>query len=280
MFFRGLGNHKGNQTSNFDYRIFPSYKCPIDNNGKLIIPHYARKIRFDVGLSQTAHIAQFWMDSDEELFVICIEPNRYNLARIISGTGTWLYKLNPGLIDKRCYLLPYAAKNINAPELTTFFCTADDSGCSSVHKPIDHVVKREVHVESINLNWILRSICDKRFPIIDYIKLDCQAEDGNIIMSILESIERVAVITFEHESSQYYSNIQELEYYKRILIENGFFEANLENFEKYKLSSSLFHVDDPTYINTRHVDYVRSSNTIYTQSNSTIITKIKNIELT
>ena len=93
-------------------------------------------------------------------------------------------------------------------------------------------------------------------------------------MSILDSISRIAVITFEHEDEQYHTNIRDLGFYKNVILQHQFFEVNSMNLAKYDLNPDLFIVDDPTFINKEHLPYIRSNNFIYTQSNKTIVNKL------
>lgn len=270
MLFQGLGQIDKLTTHDITSIVsFPSYQSPL-TDGFIRIPKHVTNVRLDVGLSETAHISQYWLDHDPDTFVLCLEPNRRNLVRIISGTGRWIYKLDPKLIDIRCYILPYAAKDIPEPARSLFYCTANDPGCSSLLQPIEFDIAKESYVECINLAQLIGLISPKRFPFIDYIKLDCQGADYEILRSLRTVASRISVITYEYEPGQYYNSCDSLYKYSSLMTSLGLLEATSENLIKWRIDPGKFLVDDPTYFNPLSAAFISASARMYIQSNSFI----------
>jgi hypothetical protein len=122
----------------------------------------------------------------------------------------------------------------------------DDCGTSSLHKPNECIlgsVKKITTVPVFSLKHFFDIFDWDRFPYIEYIKIDAQGSDYNILLSAGEYLkERVVYITAEPECAQYENcennNINNM---KHFLQSQGFIEIRHPN------------TSDPTFINEKYM---------------------------
>lgn len=230
-----------------DYIIInPLEKLKID------IPTEITNIKIDVGLSYNAPQSNKWLKNNPNTYIIGIEPNIENVLTIlnknikkrnISHSEPLLDKY----INKNMIILPIALDNVEKISKMKFYCMKKDSGCSSLLEPIDYnlgPVKKITEVPVYPLSIILELIDWNKYSYIDYIKVDAQGSDLNIIKSAGNYLkEKVVFITIEEEHRAYKDCINN----------------NIEEFDKYLNSQNFIRIShpntvDPTYLNKKFID--------------------------
>lgn len=216
------------------------------------IPLNIKRIKIDVGLSYNAPQSQQWLEHNEDLFVFGFEPNSENIASIMSGN---IEKRHPchgqPLSSKnaeRFCLIPVALENVETETEMLFYETTNDSGTSSLNKPIEShlgVIKQSRKVPVFALRHFFDVFDWERFPYIEYLKIDAQGSDLNILKSAGRYLkERVLYVTAEAEMHTY----------------EGISENNLCNIDKYMGENGFIRVThpntcDPTYLNMHLMEH-------------------------
>jgi FkbM family methyltransferase len=228
------------------------------SNGKIVIPEWVTSIKIDVGLSYDAPHTQNWIDADPGTLVFCFEANPrwikyltthpkdrdYNF-KDYQAVRAYPYKeLEFENIGRRCFIFPVALHNVPEPTTMDFYITNVSEGCCSLLKPasnfssVDEVVK----VPVFSLTDFFKLLPDDR--IIDYIKIDVQGADIDVIKGAGDYItDHVVYITAEPETIQY---------------ENSS-ENNPENMTIYMNTKGFIRVGhcnthDPTFLNKKFID--------------------------
>lgn len=212
------------------------------------IPENIKHIKIDVGLSYGANQSQVWLNHDQDTFVFGFEPNPECIESIRKGN---IIKRHPSHGDclsnenaKRLQLIPIALDDVSEMKEMDFFAMLNDCGTSSLLQPIDArigPIKDIIKVPVYSLKSFFDFFPWNRFEYIEYIKIDAQGSDLNIIKSAGKYLqERIVFVTLEPESNAYancsnntISNI--IEY----MVSNGFEKITHPN------------TDDPTFLNKK-----------------------------
>lgn len=160
------------------------------------------KLRIDVGLSYNMPHTVEWLETFNDVFVIGIEPHPENFQsceNILSNSN----------FKDRCYLIEAAIDNVKEPLKKTFYGlggeeTRDDPGTSSLKKPIgkfENCIKNIYNVNALPLSYILKNI---EYKEIDYVKVDTQGNDLNVLKSLDHHLKKVFWIQSEYDSSSTY----------------------------------------------------------------------------
>lgn len=213
------------------------------------IPENITKIKIDIGLSYNAPQSQVWLENDPDLFVFGFEPNPECIECIQNGN---IQKKDPShgtpikqeYLDTRFHLIPVALGNVVAPTTMDFYQMKNDCGTSSLYSPSDSSigpVKQIVKVPVYSLKHFFDCFSWDRFEYIEYIKIDAQGSDLDILMGAGDYLkERVVYITAEPEFASYsncsHNNTNSISHY---LIN--------QNFEKIDHP----YTSDPTFINKK-----------------------------
>lgn len=239
------------------------------------IPENIKSARIDVGMSSTGPNAAFWLNKYDNMAVIGIEPNPINFQRILDGqfivggeiqivANENIVRIGHGdtlcnYIDKGNYFLGFEAAIDNVENITkkTFYCTdITNTGCSSLHKPIDERLngvktEKEIDVDVISLQKLLENFPFNQIPVIEFLKTDTQSNDLNVVKSCGKYLERVCFIFSEYYAHSAYegekNQIQCLQEFDEFMKENG--------FKQYYYSGT-----DVAYINTNLIPYIISHN--------------------
>ena len=215
------------------------------------IPPVIKRIKIDIGLSYNAPHSQIWLDHDADLFVFGFEPNPESV-KCLQGNSIEKREANHGqpLSQKnkpRFHLFPFALSNVEEPTEMDFYIMQKDCGTSSLHEPCDVTlgpIQNKVKVPVFSLAHFFQSFPNDRFPIIEYIKVDAQGSDLDILKGAKHYLsEHVVFITAEPESKQYKdceSNAEE--HLAKFMKENGFFQIQHPN------------TSDPTFVNQRFLE--------------------------
>lgn len=221
------------------------------------IPKNIKRIKLDIGLSYNAPQTQQWLEHDNDLFVFGFEPNSDGYTSILKGN---IQKINiehskpienKFIYSKLC-LIPVALGNVENKSEMDFYKMSIDCGTSSLKQPVDKTigpVKEIVKVDVYSLKHFFDIFDWNRFPYIEYIKIDAQGSDYDILVSAGDYLKRVVYITAEAESSQYLNSSQNsLNNFQSYLATLGFVEINHPN------------TNDPTFINN---NYMHIKDTIF-----------------
>ena len=232
------------------FRQFVSQYVPLDAvGGKISIPREVKHIKLDIGLSYNAPMSQQWLSCEDDLLVFGFEPNPTSVGMIRTGG----IKLQPShgepldtkYLDKSFFLIP-CALGLSEAHTIKFYITKNDSGCSSVYEPAFFEVEDVVEVPIFSLSDFFDLFPFDRHPVVEYIKIDAQGSDLDIVKGAGHYLsDRVVYITLEAENGQYKNtknSASEIESYMRSI---GFIRHRSGN------------TSDPTYMNSRFSDYVR-----------------------
>jgi hypothetical protein len=227
------------------------------------IPDNIKSIKIDIGLSYGANQSNVWFENDknEELFVFGFEPNPDCLSVLYTGNIQVQHPAHPSAIaDKylksRFAILPVALSNFKEEKTLDFFMMQRDCGTSSLYTPVDPFIGPVKEVVKIPV-FSLKHFFDAfkwwdRFPYIEYIKIDAQGSDFDIILGAEHYLkERVVYITAEPEIYQYSGCGHNSEYNMTSYMESIGFER-------------VYHPNthDPTYINKKFL-HLKESIYIY-----------------
>jgi FkbM family methyltransferase len=216
----------------------------------VVIKENITHIKIDIGLSYNAPQSRLWLEKEANLLVIGFEPHTESIKNI----ETDVIPKNIFMRD-RFFIFPVALQNVNEPCEMKFYKTRNDPGTSSLYKPIDKklgMYKEEASVQVYSLKHFFEFFPFDKFGYIEYIKIDAQGSDYDILLSAGDYLrERVVFITAEPEDSQY-ENCN---------------HNNTKNIEEYLLSQNFVRIydrptSDPTFLNKK---FQHLADTIYIQ---------------
>jgi len=223
------------------------------------LPNNCNKLYVDVGLSSEAIQSQSWLEHDKDIFVVGFEPSPEARKKIIiertDVDHRWLRTEN----HCRIKIEPMALSSSIGTAM--FYRPSIDVGCSSLYKPKDNScgiqpqfngVKESFEVQTTTLkdyfnenDWLL-----KRFSRIEYIKLDAQGADLEIIRSSIDFIkENVVWLTAEGDGGYYeQDHLSANDFCSgqniiKTMTQAGFRQVNHRN------------TSDPTFYNPKFTDY-------------------------
>lgn len=223
----------------------------LDTRGKMLIPDHIKHIKLDIGLSYSAPMSQYWLTHENDLIVFGFEPNPDNVNSIINGAikrdRSHGEPLETKFVGKNFFLIPCA---LGVSESTTIkFNVTKDCGCSSIYMPKFFEMEKVIEVPIFSLEKFFEIFPLDTHPVIDYIKIDTQGSDLDIVKSGGKYIaDHVIYITIEAENSQYEGTTnseQEIDKY-----------MNSIGFKRYKSS----YTSDPTYFNLKFSEYIKNNN--------------------
>jgi hypothetical protein len=234
------------QTSQ-DLKTIVSKVIPLRADGKIEIPAHIKHIKLDIGLSYSAPMSQYWLTQEEDLWVFGFEPNPAAVSSILQGaiarhSGS---PLNKKYIGKRFFLIP-CALGLPTSSMVKFFVTSNDCGCSSIYLPKYFDIERVIEVPIFSLSDFFDLFPFDAHPVIDYIKIDTQGSDLNIVKSAGHYLnDRVIYVTLEAENDQYENTVNSSEDIENYMKSIGF------------VRDLSWNTEDPTYFNPRYSDYIQ-----------------------
>ena len=208
-------------------------------------------IKLDIGLSYNAPQSQNWLENDSNLLVVGFEPNpecieSINNKQIIKKHHLHGKPIEDKYIGTKFFLIPFALANVNKIEMLDFYKMTNDVGTSSLFKPIDKnlgPIKEIIQVPVISLKLFFDNFPWNKFEIIEYIKIDAQGADYNILLGAGDYLkERVVYITAEPESSAYIGSYNNT-------TNNMIIYLKSQGFEQIQHPNT----SDPTFINTKFI---------------------------
>lgn len=240
-----------------DFKSFIQSIVPLRNDGKIAIPASLHHVKLDIGLSYSAPMSQQWLLRENDLIVFGFEPNPASVASILRG-ATKQHPLHGDPVDvcfinTRFFLIP-CALGISEGKTVPFYVTAGDCGCSSLFKPKTIPVEQVIEVPLFPLSDFFELFPFDTHPVIDYIKIDAQGADLDIVKSAGHYLaEHVVYITIEAEDNQYEGTVNNFDAIDSYMKSIG--------FKPYRSSCTM----DPTYLNSNYIEYAKQHHIIIFQ---------------
>lgn len=226
----------------------------FDDDGFIKIPQWVKRVKIDVGLSDGAPQSAKWLEQEPDLLVFGFEPNHHNVAAIKCRSSDWSVTLNPKKIGHSFYLIECALSDVSQMELTPFYYTSNDPGCSSLLEPNEFPVGEVIKVQTWSLNHFLKYFPFHQIPYIDFVKTDCQGVDIDVIKGSSEYLNKIAIFTCEADDTRYKGSHNSLKALQSLFKEYDFFQyKNYMSFTSKIWGPRLKRIDveDPTFINQR-----------------------------
>lgn len=204
------------------------------------IPNNTTHIKIDVGLGLANVQSQKWLLTEQNLHVFMFEPN---IDCILSSQNI----MNTINMHSNSYtIIPVALQNINQQTNMVLYSMYKDGGTSSLYKPTD-ITLGPVKSQNIINVYSLKHFFDvfpwNKFEYIDYMKIDAQGSDFDIIKSAGDYIKNIVYITAEPESDSYENCMHNTEYNMTKYLQNyGFTKIQHPN------------CSDPTYVNNKYLN--------------------------
>ena len=208
------------------------------------IPENCTHVKLDVGLSYNAPQSQIWLSIEPNLMVFGFEPNTDVIDSISNGKKKYID-------EKRFSLVSIALSDVDRVEQMNFYINKNDCGTSSLFKHDEkHLgsIEKVVQVNVCSLKMFFDNFPWERFEYIDYIKIDAQGSDLNILKSAGKYLqERVVYVTAEPDGKFY----------------DGAEECNTNNITNYMLSQNFIKINhkstiDPTFVNKKFIELAKN----------------------
>jgi FkbM family methyltransferase len=215
------------------------------------IPETCTHVKLDIGLSYNAPQSQNWLTRDDnQLMVFGFEPNPESIHFITSGNNRKQHESHGDCLEdrfiKECRFViqKCALSNVSSPETMKFYISNNDCGTSSLFSNNETSlgkIKDIINVPVYSLKMFFDGFPWDRFDYIDYIKIDAQGSDLNILKGAEHYLQdRVVFVTAEGDGHHYI----------------GSEECSNYNIIKYMESQNFIHINhhntkDPTFINRK-----------------------------
>lgn len=209
------------------------------------IPENITHIKIDVGLGMSNVQSVNWLKNESNLFIFMFDPNTDSIHGSLDYMEQYKGIFNNN--NNSFHIIPVALSNVEEEQNLDFYSMKNDGGTSSLYKPIDQglgPVKNKSTVKVYSLKQFFDLFPWNRFEYIDYIKIDAQGADLDIIKSAGDYLkDRVVYITAEPEDTQY---------------ENCNHNTS-KNMEEYLLLQNFIKINhpntsDPTFINKKFME--------------------------
>ena len=218
------------------------------------IPDHCKRAKLDIGLSYNAPHSQLWLDNNsDDLVVFGFEPAQDCIDAIMSPENKKRHEvhgepLKRKYIDSGNFVMnQYALGNVENKETRDFYINENDVGTSSLYQPVSEILgplKRKTTVDVLSLKMFFDEFPWDKIDHIEYIKIDAQGEDLNILKGAWHYLkERVVYVTAEPGAYGYY----------------GAEENSRNNIANYMFKQGFSIVNhpntvDPTFINKKFLD--------------------------
>ena len=194
----------------------------LDEDQKIKLPDWCRRVKLDVGTSINAPNSEYWLSSDNDVCVFGFEPNPFNVEFVKKGGNIWPIHLNTDRIGKTFFLVECALSS-GEPRYSDFYCTEGDSGTSSMFKPSYFGVAKKIEVPTITLKNFFDLFPWDRFEYIEHLKIDAQSADFDIIKGAEEYLkEKVFYLSVETNTGDQYQNTETPLEMKKYIEDCGF----------------------------------------------------------
>ena len=217
------------------------------------IPDICSHVKIDVGLSYGANQSSTWLDNEPNLMVFGFEPNPESVQCIKNGNIQLRHPAHAAAgnpLDKkhldsgRMHIFPVALSNVEKEETMKFYVNSKDCGTSSLFMH-DEIylgpIEKQIDVPVLNLKMFFDKFPWEKFEYIDYIKIDAQGSDLNILKGAGDYLtNKVVYVTAEPDGYQYI----------------GASNCNTNDLKIYMESQGFIFIKhpntiDPTFINSK-----------------------------
>ena len=194
----------------------------VRDGNQIVLPDWVQRVKIDVGLSYSASNSIHWIRQDPQLLVFGFEPLPESceiLRKWISEQDDWKQ------LQRQLIILPIAlGLNSGRGQL---HITADDTAASSLLAPRKIEERESITVPVLPLRDLLVALPWGRIQRVDYLKLDCQGLDLQILEATGEVwLKKIAIITAEAEDDQYLDSANGLFDLVSYMKSNGFIHLN------------------------------------------------------
>jgi hypothetical protein len=191
-------------------------------DGKINVPERFTRVKIDVGTSINAPNSEYWLEDETNLCVFGFEPDPFNVEHVKTcPEKIWPVHLNTDRINNTFFLVETALTD-KEPQMMKFYCTAEDSGCSSLYKPTRFALRDEVEVPAIQLKHFFELFPWDRIPYIEHLKIDAQNSDFDIIKGAGDYLKNVMFISVECTTDTQYENPLVSSDMKKYIEDQGF----------------------------------------------------------
>lgn len=190
----------------------------------LFFPNNIKKIRIDVGTGSTAPNTALWLKNNNHTGILCFEadPRSYNILTKGGYTNQYsnylrfakrkylllnkkvIKKINPKIVK----IFNVAISNSKKKRVNFFLSDAKNFGTSSLYKPIvsrlKQKIKKKIKVPVFGLQYFLSKINWKKFEYIEFLKIDTQGNDINVLRSSGEYLKKILFVQAEYWANQSY----------------------------------------------------------------------------
>ena len=231
----------------------------IDNSKNVLIeisiPESAKFLRFDIGMSHNAPHTAKWLEDRNDLFVIGVEANKFNVYSLLKK-GVWYKSSSRKKIQHDNLEILYCAiDNVESPMFSKFYNVGRDPGTSSLLRPTDNLLKKYKYkvssisyVPTIPLHLIFNEISINQFEQIELLKIDTQGKDLEVLKSAGEYLKLINYVQVEVSTFGQYDNASNPEEIYRYLNQMGFYEDKIiETYENQPV--------DVLFKNTRYPEF-------------------------
>lgn len=193
----------------------------IQEGGTIVMPDWVRRVKVDVGLSYSAPNSIKWIREDPNLMVFGFEP----LPESCEELRRELSKHHDSEVLARQLIVLPVALGVKAG-MAQLHVTAETAS-SSLLPPKEIEQVETVTVPVFPLSDLMRSIPLGMIERVDYLKLDCQGLDLEILKATgPDWLRRIAIVTAEAEDEQYVGSSNGLRALIEFMTAIGFIHLN------------------------------------------------------
>lgn len=172
-------------------------------------PAHLKRLRLDVGTCFNAPNSELWLQEDPELCVVGFEPNEDSLRLMPCGpvadfpsVGSWMKKERIGqtFFPVPCGLWSKPEREMEFYKIMGAIGKGPDAGCSGrwPRPELHGITTEKVVVPALRLSDFFDCVPWNRFSRVDYLKIDAEGSDLDILRSAANYLpERVVYITAE-----------------------------------------------------------------------------------
>lgn len=247
----------------------PPIEFFINNSGakvvmsKIMVPDFVTSIKIDIGLSGNAPQSKVWIEANPNVLVFGFEPLSINIKMISEGTSPWPIRLNPKDIGRNIFILPVALSSKSLDHKLKMKITDKDSGSSSLLDSTNLSQSTWEYVSVFKLDDFINFINFERIKYLEYVKIDAQGMDFEIICGAKKYLKKICFITAELDLN-YIETTNKAFKLNLFMTLRGFFKiGRISSYLLCKIFHCTINVDDPTYLNLRFIHKINKSFFIY-----------------
>lgn len=231
--------------------------------GKILVPDFVTSIKIDIGLSGNAPQSKVWIEANPNTLIFGFEPLSMNIKMISEATSTWPIKLNPRDIGRNIFIIPVALSSKTLGHKMKMKITDKDSGSSSLLDSTNLLQSTWEYVPVFKLDDFLDFIDLERFEFIEYVKIDAQGMDFEVIRGAIKYLDKICFITAELDLNYFgtKNSSLKLNYFMTL---RGFLKlGKISSYLLRRVFQLKINVDDPTYVNLRLLHKINKNFFIY-----------------